>query len=115
MKRIGIRTTTDFLEVYQDDRARRQLADATKGSKDLHVDVLYVVLKQDEWVDYLCNWRKRGGTKRPMTLTYDAARLSLNGAGPTDMWHGASRVNADGTGHPRAHYPLGVHIPLFRH
>jgi hypothetical protein len=74
LKRIGIRTATDYIEVYQAQEAQAHDALVQAASRDpafvASLDVLYVVLKQDQWVEFLLNWRNDDRTKTAKPKVY---------------------------------------------
>ena len=72
LRRLGIRTATDYLQVSADKTAFGQLSDAlAKGSSGLSAELLRVVLEGDEWLSYIENWRQHDGTTALMVHTYD--------------------------------------------
>lgn len=72
LRRLGIRTATDFMQVCADQTARTRLAavlsNETNGPSP---ELLEIVLQGDEWLSYIENWRKHDGTIALEVHTYD--------------------------------------------
>jgi hypothetical protein len=85
LKRIGIRTATDYIEVYQDKEAQAHDALVQAASRDpafvASLDVLYVVLKQDQWVEFLLNWRNDDRTETARPKVYRCTRAAGGSGG----------------------------------
>jgi hypothetical protein len=63
LRRLGIRTATDYLQVSADKTAFGQLREAlATGSSGLSAELLRIVLDGDEWLSYIQNWRQHDGT-----------------------------------------------------
>jgi hypothetical protein len=72
LRRLGIRTATDYLQVCADKTAFEQLSDAlAKSSSGLSAKLLRIVLHGDEWLSYIENWRQHDGTMAQEVHTYD--------------------------------------------
>ena len=74
----GIRTATDFLQVFADtDGALRALMDGAEAPQ-LDPRLLAAVLANDEWIAYVQNWRDHDVTAPPAVRRYDSqGRLTL--------------------------------------
>jgi hypothetical protein len=72
LRRLGIRTATDYLQICTDTSAFRQLSRAlAKLSNGLSAELLRIVLNGDEWLSYIENWRQHDGTMALEVHTYD--------------------------------------------
>jgi hypothetical protein len=72
LRQLGIRTATDFLQVCDSPKARADLTAALHRKPPIKIDLLRTVLERDEWVRYLCNWRKHDGSSAVEVIVYDA-------------------------------------------
>jgi hypothetical protein len=72
LRRLGIRTATDYLQVCGSPKALYQLTAALRGKSAIRIELLRTVLEGDEWMRYLCNWRKHDGSSAMDMIVYDA-------------------------------------------
>lgn len=86
LRRLGIRTTTDYLQVCAKKTVFGQLSDAlADGSSGLSAELLRIVLDGDEWLSYIKNWRKHDGTTALKVHRYDReGRLWIGPKKPAD-------------------------------
>jgi hypothetical protein len=70
LRRVGIRTATDYLQVCADEAVSAELERAVAQSGCLSVPLLRAVLAGDEWLSYIKNWRDHDGTETPEARTY---------------------------------------------
>jgi hypothetical protein len=66
LRSYGVRTATDLLEVYEAADARKQLPDVLlslsgqpAGDKTNRIQLILDALRDDEWFNCVCSWRKR--------------------------------------------------------
>jgi hypothetical protein len=72
LRRLGIRTATDCLQVCADKSASGDLRVALgKDSSGMSAELLEIVLDGDEWLSYIENWRRLDGTTALDVHTYD--------------------------------------------
>jgi hypothetical protein len=72
LRKVGIRTATDYLQVCANPKARAELSEALAHKSAIKIHLLRTVLERDEWVRYLCNWRKYDGSSAVEIIVYDA-------------------------------------------
>ena len=72
LRRLGIRTATDYLQVCGSPKALNELTAALREKSAIRIELLRTVLERDEWVRYLCNWRKHDGSSAVEIIVYDA-------------------------------------------
>lgn len=67
LRRVGVRTATDFLRVASDKDARKELAalSCQHGNESTRIPILLLckVLEKEEWLAYVSNWRENDGTE----------------------------------------------------
>jgi hypothetical protein len=74
LRQHGIRTATDYLQVCGSPKALKELTNALRRRKSaIKIELLRTVLERDEWVRYLCNWRKYDGSGAVAVIIYDIA------------------------------------------
>lgn len=74
----GIRTATDFLQVFADTRGARRALMAGADAPPINPPLLAAVLTNDEWLEYVRNWRNHDVTVPPVVRRYDSrGRLTL--------------------------------------
>jgi hypothetical protein len=72
LRRLGIRTATDYLQVCAEKSASGDLRVALgKDSSGMSAELLQIVLDGDEWLSYIENWRRQDGTMALDVHTYD--------------------------------------------
>lgn len=72
LRRLGIRTATDYLQVCTDEVAFKHVSSAlARDTSKLSAELLRIVLNGDEWLSYIENWRKHDGTATLEVHTYD--------------------------------------------
>ena len=93
LRRLGIRTATDYLQVCTDEAAFEQLKDVfAQDANGLSPELLRIVLNGDEWLSYIQNWRQHDDTKAPPVHTYNKEgqlkkrrpKMASNGAQPVN-------------------------------
>jgi hypothetical protein len=96
LRRLGIRTATDYLQVCDNKTTFKQLSgELAKDSNGLSAKLLQIVLKGDEWLSYIENWRQHDGTAAPELHTYDRqGRLKM---GPKRTRPARGSPNSTGT------------------
>lgn len=72
LRELSIRTATDLLKVCDTRAGRAELQAALEGTPG-NVTLLCTVLRSDEWVKYLQNWRKHDGSEEVRVVEYEAA------------------------------------------
>jgi hypothetical protein len=91
LRRLGIRTATDYLQVCTDEVAFGQLKNVlAKDASELSPELLRIVLNGDEWLSYIENWRQHDDTKALQAHTYNKEgqlkkrrlKMASNGAQP---------------------------------
>jgi hypothetical protein len=94
LRRLGIRTATDYLQVCADETAFGQLSDAlAKDPSGLSAGLLRIVLNGDEWLSYIENWRQHDGTMALEVHTYDRkGRLKIGSKGARPVYGSADRT-----------------------
>jgi len=72
LQAIGVRSATDFLQACKKPALAQELQGALGDSRRIPtVQLLRTVLKRDEWLSYLQNWRRHDGREGRYTITYD--------------------------------------------
>jgi hypothetical protein len=105
LRKLGIRTATDYLQVCESPKARAELIEAFQEgcTPAIRIELLCAVLERDEWVRYLRNWRAHDGSGAVGIITYDAAgrkaaiqtltnQTHLNGFSSNGRTHMSRRV-----------------------
>jgi hypothetical protein len=104
LRRLGIRTATDYLQVCTDTTAFGQLSRTLeKDSDGLNAELLQTVLNGDEWLSYIENWRHHDGAMGLEIHTYDQEgrlrkrRLKIGPDKARPVWgSGDSTIATDG-------------------
>jgi hypothetical protein len=74
----GIRTATDFLQVFADTHGALRALTAGADTAQVNPSLLAAVLTNDEWLGYVRNWRNHDVTAPPAIRRYDSqGRLTL--------------------------------------
>jgi hypothetical protein len=73
MRRRGVRSATDFLQVCGHREARE--AFFSGNWSDIKPELLAAILHNDEWLAYVSNWRKYDVTAPPRTRRYSVTKL----------------------------------------
>jgi hypothetical protein len=74
----GIRTATDFLQVFADTHGALRALTADADAAPIDAPLLAAVLANDEWLEYVRNWRNHDVTAPPAIRRYDSqGRLTL--------------------------------------
>jgi hypothetical protein len=74
----GIRTATDFLQVFADTHGALRALTAGADTAPVNPALLAAVLTNDEWLAYVRNWRNHDVTAPPAIRRYDSqGRLTL--------------------------------------
>ena len=72
LRAIGVRSATDFLQACKKPVLVEQMQLALKEtSPGPTVELLRTVLKRDEWLSYIQNWRRHDGRESRYTIAYD--------------------------------------------
>jgi hypothetical protein len=98
LKKHGIRTATDYLQVCGIPAARKDLTDALRRKSAIKIDLLRTVLERDEWVRYLCNWRRHDGSSAVEIIVYDVTGRRRTGQKPSKQ----AQLNGHGS---NGHHP----------
>jgi hypothetical protein len=104
---LGIRTATDYLLACACPKALNELTAALRGKSAIKIELLRTVLERDEWVRYLCNWRKHDGSSAVEIIVYDATGRKRTDQRPIKATHLNGLV-------PNGHHPdeqAGVAAP----
>jgi hypothetical protein len=72
LRKRGVRTATDFLQVAGNPTALTALL-ADPDGPGVNATLLQSALAGDEWLAYVCNWRTRGGATPPQVRRYDVS------------------------------------------
>jgi hypothetical protein len=89
----GIRTATDFLQVFADTHGALRALTAGADAAPVDPSLLAAVLTNDEWLAYVRNWRNHDVTAPPAIRRYDSqGRLTL---GPSPRVTGQTPVPYD--------------------
>jgi len=74
----GIRTATDFLQVFADTHGALPALMAGADAPPINPPLLAAVLANDEWLEYVRNWRNYDVTALPAVRRYDSqGRLTV--------------------------------------
>jgi hypothetical protein len=113
LRERGIRSATDYLQVCDNDAALAELK-ASMTLPGFRPTLLQAVLKGDEWLSYIENWRGHDGTEPPETIIYDTqgqrhAPRQRKDADPSILIPAPSSPPQPNGGHPETsgHAPSG--------
>ena len=72
LRAIGVRSATDFLQACKKPVLVAHMQQALdQSSQSSTVELLRTVLRRDEWLSYVLNWRRRDGRECRYTIEYD--------------------------------------------